>query len=121
MKLQCPKRNSGFSYQTLQSWQLEIIIFKIALVIKEYVCFAFLYVLKQLCFSPKFCPICILEQHYTELYFFIILSSVLVIEWPPFGEELLTRLAICSLFTCILTICNISIFPVLVLGAGFGF
>ena len=39
----------------------------------------------------------------------IILSSVWVAEWPPFGEELLSRLAVCSL--CILTICNIGYFP----------
>ena len=36
----------------------------------------------------------------------IIFSLVCVAEWPPFGKELLTRLAICSL--CILTICNFS-------------
>ena len=36
-------------------------------------------------------------------------GSVSVAEWPPFGKELLTRLAICYL--CILTICNISYFP----------
>ena len=39
----------------------------------------------------------------------IILSSVSVAEWPPFGKKLLTRLTICSL--CILTICNMSYFP----------
>ena len=39
----------------------------------------------------------------------IIVSSVLVVEWPSFGKELLTRLTICSL--CILSICNISYFP----------
>ena len=39
----------------------------------------------------------------------IIFSSVWVAEWPPFGKELLTRLAICSL--CILTICNFSYSP----------
>ena len=38
-----------------------------------------------------------------SLYF----SSVSVSEWPPFGIELLTRLAVC--FFCILTICNIVI------------
>ena len=46
-------------------------------------------------------------------------SSVWVAEWPPFGKKLLTRLTICSL--CILTICNVSYFPVLVLRAGFRF
>ena len=33
----------------------------------------------------------------------IIISSVWVAEWPPFGKKLLTRLTISSL--CILTIC----------------
>ena len=45
----------------------------------------------------------------------IIFSSVLVVEWPPFGKELLTRFTICSL--CILK----KKIPVLVLRAGFGF
>ena len=40
-------------------------------------------------------------------------SSVLVAEWPPFGEKLPARLAICS--HCILSICNIYLFPALVL------
>ena len=40
----------------------------------------------------------------------IIFSSVWVAEWPPFGKELLTRLAICYL--CILTTtCYLSYFP----------
>ena len=43
--------------------------------------------------------------HYT-------LSSVWVAEWPA-------RLAICS--PCILSICNIYLFPALVLRAGFAF
>ena len=30
---------------------------------------------------------------------------------PPFGKEMLTRLTIC--FACILTICDLSYFPVL--------
>ena len=46
-------------------------------------------------------------------------SSVLVAEWPPFGKKLPTRLTICS--HCILFICNIYLFPVLVLRARFGF
>ena len=41
-------------------------------------------------------------------------SSVWVAEWPPFGKELPTRLAVCSH-------CVLSKFPVLVLTAGFGF
>ena len=41
--------------------------------------------------------------------FYIIFSSVLVAEWPPFGKKLLTRLAICSL--CVLPICSMSCFP----------
>ena len=40
---------------------------------------------------------------------YIILSSVSVAEWPPFGKWLLVRLTICSL--CVLTICNSSYFP----------
>ena len=40
-------------------------------------------------------------------------SSVWVAEWPPFGKQLPARLAICS--HCILSICNIYLFPVLVL------
>ena len=50
--------------------------------------------------------------HYT-------LSSVWVAEWPHFGKQLPARLAICS--HCLLSICNIYLFPVLVLRAGFAF
>ena len=46
-------------------------------------------------------------------------SSVRVAEWPPFGKKLPARLAICS--PCILSICNIYLFPALVLRAGFAF
>ena len=46
-------------------------------------------------------------------------SSVLVAEWPPFVKKLPARLATCS--HCILFICNIYLFPVLVLRARFGF
>ena len=46
-------------------------------------------------------------------------SSVLGAEWPPFGKKLPARLAICS--HCVLSICNIYLFPVLVLRAGFVF
>ena len=46
-------------------------------------------------------------------------SSVWVAEWPPFGKYLPARLAICS--HCILSICNIYLFPALVLRAGFAF
>ena len=53
------------------------------------------------------------------LWVHIIFSLNWVVGWPPFGKELFTRLTICSL--CILTICNFSYFPVLVLRAGFGF
>ena len=48
--------------------------------------------------------------HYT-------ISSVWVTEWPFW--EWPARLAICS--HCILSICNIYLFPVLVLRAGFAF
>ena len=44
-------------------------------------------------------------------------SSDLVAGWPPFGEKLPARLAIC--FNCILSNCNIYLFPDLVLRAGF--
>ena len=47
------------------------------------------------------------------------LSSVWVAEWQPFGNKLPARLAICS--HCILSICNIYLFPALVLRAGFAF
>ena len=46
-------------------------------------------------------------------------SSVLVAEWPPFGKKLPARSAICS--PCILSICNIYLFPALVFRAGFAF
>ena len=44
-------------------------------------------------------------------------SSVWVAEWTPFGKKLAARLTICS----ILSICNIYLFPVLVLRVGFAF
>ena len=43
------------------------------------------------------------------MFVHIILSSVFVAEWSPFGTEVPTRLAICSLF--ILAICKFSYFP----------
>ena len=46
-------------------------------------------------------------------------SSVLVAGWPPFGRWLPARLAVCS--HCILSVCGVYLFPVLVLGAGFAF
>ena len=46
-------------------------------------------------------------------------SSVWVAEWPPFGKKLPAQLTICSY--CILAICNIYLFPVLVLRAEFAF
>ena len=46
-------------------------------------------------------------------------SSVWVAEWPPFRKWLPVRLAVCS--HCILSTCNIYLFPVLVLRAGFAF
>ena len=46
-------------------------------------------------------------------------SSVWVAGWPPFGKWLPARLAVC--FPCILSICNIYLFPALVLRAGFDF
>ena len=32
------------------------------------------------------------------MFVYIIFSSVVIAEWPPFRKELLTRLTICSLF-----------------------
>ena len=46
-------------------------------------------------------------------------SSVWVAEWPPFMKKLPARLAICS--HCILFICKIYLFPVLVLRADLHF
>ena len=46
-------------------------------------------------------------------------SPVWVTEWPTFGKKLHTQLTICSL--CILTVCNLSYFPFLVLRAEFRF
>ena len=46
-------------------------------------------------------------------------GSVWVAGWPPFGRWLPARLAVCS--RCILPVCNICSFPVLVLGAEFAF
>ena len=57
------------------------------------------------------CPFFVSEfgdlSPYTFSYYF---SSVWVVDLPPFGNELLTRLTICSL--CILTscICNLNYF-----------
>ena len=48
----------------------------------------------------------------------IIFSSVWIAEWPFFGNEMLTRLTICSL--CILTICNFSYFPFCIRGLELG-
>ena len=41
-----------------------------------------------------------------------IVGSIWVAEWPPFGKLLPARLAICS--HCLLSICYIYLFPVLV-------
>ena len=49
----------------------------------------------------------------------IMLSSVWVAEWPPFGKELLTWLTKCYL--CILNKIFFYLFPVLILRVGFGF
>ena len=66
-----------------------------------------------LCFGVRFSVMFhFMFVHYT-------FSSVWVAEWPPFGRKLPARLAICS--HCILSICNIYLFPVLVLIAGFAF
>ena len=65
------------------------------------------------CFGVRFSVVFhFMFVHYT-------LSSVCVAEWPPFGKLLPARLAIFSPY--ILSICNIYLFPALVLGAGFAF
>ena len=46
-------------------------------------------------------------------------GSVWVAGWPPLWGWMPARLAVCS--HCILSICNIYLFPALVLGAGFAF
>ena len=46
-------------------------------------------------------------------------GSVWVAGWPPFGKKMPARFVICS--HCLLSVCNIYLFPVLDLGAGFGF
>ena len=48
----------------------------------------------------------------------VVFGSVWVAGWPPFGNELLTRLTIHSL--CILTICGFGCFPFWFLGLGLG-
>ena len=55
--------------------------------------------------------------HFMSLHYFF--SSFWVAEWPPFGKKLPARLAIC--YHCILSICNIYLFPALVLREGFAF
>ena len=55
--------------------------------------------------------------HFMFVYYTF--SSVWIAEWPPLGKKLPARLAICS--HCILSICNINLFPVWVLRAGFAF
>ena len=50
--------------------------------------------------------------HYT-------LSSVWVAEWPPFGK--IAARSVSNLFSMYFAICNIYVFPVLVLRAGFAF
>ena len=52
-------------------------------------------------------------------YVCYIFSSNSAAERPPFEKYLLTRLNIC--FLCILTICDISYFPIWVFRAGFAF
>ena len=55
------------------------------------------------------------DVHYMLVHYTF--SSVWVAEWPPFGKWLSARLAICSY--CVLSVCKIYLFPVLVLGAVF--
>ena len=53
------------------------------------------------------------------MFVYYTFSSVWVAEWPSFVKKLPDWLTICS--HCLLSICNIYLFPVLVLRAGFGF
>ena len=46
-------------------------------------------------------------------------SSVWVTEWPPFWE--IAACSVSNLFSLFLSICNIYLFPALVLRAGFAF
>ena len=46
-------------------------------------------------------------------------GSVCVSEWPSFGKCLPARLAVYS--HCILSVCGVCLFPVLVFAAGFAF
>ena len=55
---------------------------------------------------PLLSIICCL--HLMNMCVRIMLSTVLVAEWPPFGKELLTRLTVCFLYT--LPICNVTYF-----------
>ena len=48
----------------------------------------------------------------------MILSKVLVDKWPPFGKELLTRLAVCS--HCIMSVFNFGCFTFWFRGRDFG-
>ena len=56
---------------------------------------------------------------YHFMFVYYTFSSVWAAEWPPFEKLLPARLEIC--YHCILSICNIYLFPVLVLRAGFAF
>ena len=65
------------------------------------------------CFGVSVC----LMFHFMFVHYTF--SPVWVAEGPPFGKKLPARLAICS--HCILSICNIYLFPALVLRTGFAF
>ena len=65
------------------------------------------------CFGVR----CSVMSHFMFVHYTF--SSVWVAEWPPFGKQLPARLAICS--HCILSICNIYLFPALVLRADLPF
>ena len=64
---------------------------------------------------------CLMFFHYTFSWVFVhyTFSSVWVAVWPPFGQLMPARLAICS--HCLLSIGNFYLFPILALRAGFGF
>ena len=51
------------------------------------------------------------------MYVQIVISSIYVAEWPPFGKEL-TRLIVCSL--SLMSICNFNYFPFWFLGQDLG-
>ena len=112
LSLYCPSiSNLIFSYSNfLSTTYLLVLLFPalfFPLALLSHVSISF----HALHFLPLFC------LHVLTLIFPS--QPVWVAEWPPFGKKLPAGLAICS--HCILSICNIYLFPALVLRAGFAF